>query len=124
MNYEELMKVAAEAKEHAYTPYYNFRVGAAVLTKSGKVYTGCNIENGAGFSLCAERVAMSKAISSGEKEFVAVAVSSDAESFTYPCGVCRQFMVEFAPELDVIVANKKEQKTEKLKNLLPHSFIY
>lgn len=124
MNYNELMKLAVQAKENAYTPYYNFRVGAAVLTKSGKVYTGCNIETGAGFSICAERVAMSKAISSGDKEFAAVAVSSDSEDFTYPCGVCRQFMVEFARELDVIVSNNKEQKTEQLKSLLPHSFIY
>lgn len=122
MEYLELAKLANAAKEFAYSPYYKFRVGAAVLTKNGKVYTGCNIETGAGFSMCAERVAMAKAISEGNSNFVAVAVASDQKEFVSPCGVCRQFMREFSKDLDIVLYNGSSIKTYKLSELLPHSF--
>lgn len=118
----ELAKLAEKAKEFAYSPYYKFRVGAAVLTKSGNVYTGCNIETGAGFSICAERVAASAAIAKGEKEFVSVAVTTDLKDFVTPCGVCRQFLTEFSPNMNVVLYNGKNVKTYKLSALLPNSF--
>ena len=96
METEELIKAAMEAKEHAYAPYSHFRVGAALLTKSGKVYQGCNIEN-AGYSPtnCAERTAFFKAVYEGEREFAAIAINGDGDDYLYPCGVCRQVMAEF-----------------------------
>lgn len=96
MEAEELIKAAMEAKEHAYVPYSHFRVGAALLTKSGKVYQGCNIEN-AGYSPtnCAERTAFFKAVYEGEREFAAIAINGDGDDYLYPCGVCRQVMAEF-----------------------------
>ena len=96
MDYKVLIKEAIEAKEMAYAPYSHFRVGAALLTKSGKIYRGCNIENVA-FSPtnCAERTAFFKAISEGEKEFSAIVVNGDADDYLFPCGVCRQVMKEF-----------------------------
>lgn len=118
----ELAKLAASAKQQAYSPYYKFRVGAALQTKSGKIYTGCNIETGAGFSLCAERVAAAKAISAGDMEFERIAVATDAEQFATPCGVCRQFLTEFAPKMDVILFDGTTTQTHALNDLLPHSF--
>lgn len=118
----KLIEEAQKAKEFAYSPYYKFRVGASVLTSKGNIYSGCNIETGAGFSICAERVAVSKAISNGEKEFLAVAVVTDQNSFVSPCGVCRQFLTEFSPNMDVVLFNGTETKTYKLSQLLPHSF--
>lgn len=96
MEAEELIKAAMEAKEHAYVPYSHFRVGAALLTKSSKVYQGCNIEN-AGYSStnCAERTAFFKAVYDGEREFAAIAINGDGDDYLYPCGVCRQVMAEF-----------------------------
>lgn len=122
MTHLQLAKRAQQAKEFAYSPYYNFRVGAALLTTGGKVFTGCNIENAAGFSICAERVAAAKAISEGEKSFSAVAIASDAESFISPCGVCRQFLMEFSPEMTVVLFNGKDTQAFTLRDLLPHSF--
>ena len=91
----KLIEKAKEAMLSSYSPYSNFRVGAALLTKNGKIYMGCNIENGAySPSCCAERVAFYKAISEGEQEFEAIAVVGDNEP-CYPCGVCRQVMREF-----------------------------
>ena len=88
MEAEELIKAAMEAKEHAYVPYSHFRVGAALLTKSGKVYQGCNIEN-AGYSPtnCAERTAFFKAVYEGEREFAAIAINGDGDDYLYPCGM-------------------------------------
>jgi len=132
MNKEELVKKAYEAQKFSYSPYSDFQVGAALLTASGKVYTGCNIENAA-FSPtnCAERTAFFKAVSEGEKEFLAIAVvgnKKDAPSteweFCTPCGVCRQVMLEFVnPEEFLIYSGKGEEvKTFTLKELLPESF--
>ena len=96
LNIELLAEKAIEAKEHAYVPYSHFRVGAALLTADGKIYTGCNIENAAYTPTnCAERTAFFKAVSEGERDFTGIAISGDADDYLYPCGVCRQVMSEF-----------------------------
>jgi len=96
---KDLIEKARKAKEFAYSPYSKFPVGAAILAKSGKVYTGCNIENSSfGLSICAERVALFKAVSVGEKEFVKLAVVGPENSSVFPCGACRQVLFEFAPD--------------------------
>ena len=132
MEKEELVKRAYEAQKFSYSPYSDFQVGAALLTKSGKVYTGCNIENAA-FSPtnCAERTAFFKAVSEGETEFEAIAIVGNKKgalaeewSFCAPCGVCRQVMLEFVdPEEFMIILGKGgEIKEFTLKELLPESF--
>lgn len=124
MTDKELLNAANVAKEGAYAPYSHFRVGAALVGKSGNVYTGANVENAA-FSVtcCAERVALFKAVTSGEREFTAIAVTSDSDDLTFPCGVCRQALNEFAPHMYVISSNK-DLKFEKkmLDELLPNAF--
>ena len=130
MEAEELIKAAMEAKEHAYVPYSHFRVGAALLTKSGKVYQGCNIEN-AGYSPtnCAERTAFFKAVSEGVKEFDAICIVGGkggvVTEYAPPCGVCRQVMMEFCdPEtFQIILATDLEHyDIYTLKELLPLGF--
>jgi cytidine deaminase len=120
----QLLKAAEEAKNKAYVPYSKFRVGAALLTKEGKVYTGCNIENASfGATNCAERTAIFKAVSEGEKEFAAIAINTDAESLTFPCGICRQVMVEFAHDLKLIIGNPEgKYKVFTMDDILPNSF--
>lgn len=122
--YKELIEKAIEVREKAYVPYSNFLVGAAVKTKEGKIFTGCNIES-ASFTptICAERTALSKAISEGYKEIEAIAVVGSFEEYTFPCGVCRQFIVEFGKDIKIIVAkNTDEYKIFQISDLLPHSF--
>ena len=125
INREDLIKAAMEAKEHAYAPYSNFRVGAALLTKDGKIYQGCNIEN-AGYTPtnCAERTAFFKAVYEGERNFEAIAVNGDADDYLYPCGVCRQVMAEFcAPDFKVFVSKKNGEYLEfTLAEILPGAF--
>ena len=129
MNPTELLQRAKEAQTNAYAPYSGFTVGAALLGKSGKVYTGCNVEN-ASFSptCCAERVAIFKAVSEGESEFVAIAIAggkkNEPAAAYPPCGVCRQVLSEFcSEELSVILADGKENVTLlTLGSLLPHRF--
>src|SRR6056297_161909 len=122
MKYSELMKAAKKAKKMAYTPYSNFNVGAALLTKSGKVFTGCNVEvaSFAGTN-CAERTAIFKAVSEGEQEFKAIAITGDSDG-TYPCGICRQVIVEFGKDIDIIIEIGGELKVYTIDDLLPHSF--
>ncbi|AGC69019.1 cytidine deaminase Cdd [Thermoclostridium stercorarium subsp. stercorarium DSM 8532] len=125
MDFDYLVRKAMEAKEKAYAPYSGFRVGAAVQTASGRVYTGCNVENSSfGATICAERTAIAKAVSEGESKIVAVAVSSDGENITYPCGICRQVISEFGnDETKVICSNKNGQyKIYEMKDILPHAF--
>ena len=126
MDVKLLIKEAIAAKEMAYAPYSHFRVGAALLTKTGKIYRGCNIENVAFTPTnCAERTAFFKAISEGEKEFATIAVTGDADDYLYPCGVCRQVMVEFCDlqEFKVIVANTEDDyKVFSLGELMPGVF--
>lgn len=123
INDSELVEAAIQASEHAYMPYSNYRVGAALLTADGQVYGGCNIES-VSFTptTCAERTALFKAVSEGHREFAAIAVvTRDAGS---PCGVCRQMMYEFSPEMRVILADLegRVQLTTTLDALLPHGF--
>ncbi|MBS1493752.1 MAG: cytidine deaminase [Bacteroidetes bacterium] len=123
-DYTELIEEALKVRKYSYSPYSNFKVGAAVLASSGKIYTGTNIEN-ASFpaTICAERVAFTKALSEGEKDLRAIAITSSYDEFVFPCGVCRQFMVEFNPQLTVILALSAEKyEIHKLKDLLPYSF--
>lgn len=122
-----LIDVAKEAREFSYSPYSNFKVGAALLTKSGKVFKGCNVENGAYTpSCCAERTAFFKAISEGENEFDSIAVvggKDNTDEFCLPCGVCRQVMNEFcSKDFKIYVSNNEEIKEYTLDELLPHSF--
>ena len=123
-NYEELVNAAREARREAYAPYSHFYVGAAVLTKSGKVYTGCNIENAAyPTGICAERVAIFKAVSDGERELVALAVVTS--NGCSPCGACRQVFSEFAGDDAVIVlapARGGDRKSFTMKKILPERF--
>lgn len=123
INQTELITAAQVAKQKAYAPYSKFKVGAALLTKSGKIYTGCNVENASyGLACCAERNAMFKALSEGEREFRAIAIVSDGMEPTAPCGACRQVLNEFAPDISVIMQGKKRIKKTTLKKLLPFAF--
>ena len=122
MNPEELMEKAKNAMKLAYVPYSNFKVGAAVLAKSGKVYLGCNIENASyGLSLCAERVAIFKAISERE-DISAVAVVSESGN-SQPCGSCRQVIIEFNPNANVYFLKNNELITTTASQLLPEPFV-
>jgi len=126
MEAEQLIKAAIEAKEHAYASYSNFRVGAALLTKGGKVYQGCNIENAAySPTNCAERTAFFKAVYEGEREFEAIAINGDGDDYLFPCGVCRQVMAEFCdPDTFLIYVSKKNGAYQKytLAKLFPGAF--
>ncbi len=120
----ELIEAAKKARENSHAPYSKFRVGAAVRTKDGKIYTGCNIET-ASFSptICAERVAIWKAVSEGESEFTEIAVVADTEELTPPCGVCRQIIWEFCGDIPVIFANLQgKDEIIQMKELLPRAF--
>mgnify|MGYP003295653238 FL=1 len=123
---EKLLKLAAEARDHSYSPYSHYSVGAALLTKNGKIYQGCNIEN-ASFTptICAERTAFFKAIFDGVREFAAIAIIGSGDSPAFPCGVCRQVMSEFCDgEFVLIVANRdgSEVVVETLDQMMPHRF--
>lgn len=119
-----LIEEARKAMEYAYVPYSNFRVGAALLTTDGKVYTGCNIECASfGGTNCAERTALFKAISEGHRSFEAIAVVSDNDEYTFPCGICRQVIVEFGKDIKIIVStNQGKIETFRIEELLPHYF--
>ncbi len=104
---KELVLSAIKAKEKAYAPYSGFRVGACLLTKSGRIYTGCNVENASySLTICAERVAVFKAVSDGERDFKSIAIAFDSEKFIYPCGACRQVLAEFSPNIKIILVNE------------------
>ena len=124
----ELMKLAEEARLTAYAPYSHFLVGAALLTKDGKVYTGCNIENGAYTPTnCAERTAFFKAVSEGEREFAAIAIvggkRGSEPTFCAPCGVCRQVLSEFCDKDFVLVlGSSAEYKEYSMADVFPYSF--
>ena len=116
---KELFRMAVKASENAYVPFSNFHVGAALLTKDGQVYTGCNIENSSyGATICAERTAMVKAVSEGVREFEAIAIAGNGGT-SWPCGICRQFMFEFSEDMRVISGeNEDELKSYRLNELL------
>ena len=119
-----LIKAAIDARKHAYAPYSQFKVGAAVLTRKNNIYSGINIENSSfGATICAERVAISKAVSENDREIIAISVVGSSYE-TFPCGICRQFMVEFAgKEFEIICSNEEgEYKIYKLQEILPYAF--
>lgn len=125
MDVQELIGKAVKAKENAYVPYSHFRVGAALLTESGRVYTGCNIENVSyGATNCAERTAVFKAVSEGEREFQAIVITGDNGDYLPPCGICRQVLLEFGKDsMEVILANSTgDYKVTTLGELLPGAF--
>ena len=124
MTREELKAAAAAMLDRAYIPYSHFPVGAALECSDGTVYTGCNIENAAySPTLCAERVAVGKAVSEGHRDFVRIAVAGRCEDFCVPCAVCRQVLYEFAPDMEIISLNGKgEELALSLRELLPHGF--
>ena len=121
---ESLICAAKQAAKYAYAPYSKFRVGAAALTKSGKVFAGCNVENAScGLTICAERAAIFAAIAAGEREFERIVIFAPTQSFTGPCGACRQVMAEFASDLEVVLVNKQgKSRSYSLKKLLPSQF--
>ena len=121
---KELITAATEVRENAFAPYSDFRVGAAVESESGTIYTGCNVESASyGLTVCAERVAIWKGISQGEKKFGSIAVVVDTEELTPPCGVCRQIIWEFCGDVPVILANLHgKTETVQMAELLPRAF--
>jgi cytidine deaminase len=121
---ETLISAARQARENAHAPYSNFRVGAALRAASGRIFGGCNVENATyGLTVCAERIAIFKAISEGERGFDAIAVVTDTDRLTPPCGACRQLIWEFCGDVPVILANLKG-KTEviPMRELFPKPF--
>ena len=126
MTDKELLALAKKASLNAYVPYSRFAVGAALECEDGTVFTGCNVENAAlGSTICAERIACVKAVSEGQRRFKRIAVYADSENFCTPCGACRQFLVEFSPEMEVLCAKSGGRYVSyKLSELLAHSFNY
>ena len=124
MNYKSLAEKAVEAKLNALPTYSNFHVGAALITEDDKIYTGCNIESSSySLTICAERTAIFKAISEGERKFKAIAVAGDTEGFISPCGACRQVISDLCGNIDVVLVNSKnETKVIKTSELLPFAF--
>lgn len=124
MDHARLIELAKGARERAYAPYSHFPVGAALLGRSGRVYTGCNVENASyPAGICAERCAVAKAVSEGEREFSAIAVVGDTEGPCAPCGICRQVLAEFGPDIQVIMANLKGNvRVLAAADLLPGAF--
>ena len=124
MSASELVAAARRARRHAQAAYSGFKVGAALETADGTIVTGCNIENATyGLTVCAERVAMFKALSDGHRNFRRVAVVADTQAPTPPCGACRQILWEFGGDLEVILANlRRETGRHQLKDLLPLPF--
>ena len=125
-DYKTLLDKAKEASDRSYSPFSHFAVGACVLAGSGKIYTGCNVENSSfGMTICAERCAIFKAVSEGEKEILAVAIYSPNTDNCFPCGACRQVMAEFESdnaELEVITENLGQPEIRKLSEFLPYGF--
>lgn len=120
----QLVAAAREIRERAYAPFSDFKVGAAVETAGGRIYCGCNIESASyGLTVCAERVAIWKAISEGEKDLTRIAVVVDTEELTPPCGICRQIIWEFCGDVPVTLANLHGQtETVQMRELLPRAF--
>lgn len=120
---DRLVDAATEASTHSYSPYSEFPVGAAVLTSSGRIYSGANIENSSyGATMCAERVAVFKAISEGEDRIEAIAVYTNAAALAFPCGMCLQVLSEFAEDIPVVLAGDGGMREYRLSELLPHRF--
>ncbi len=127
INKSKLVRAAAKARKGAVAPYSKFKVGAALLTKSGEIIGGANVESASyGLTCCAERVALFKALTGGKKNFVAVAVVARAPGGPMPCGACRQLLAEYAPDARVWVADSRDLKTPRefsVRELLPRAFV-
>lgn len=121
---DPLVEAALCARENAHAPYSNFKVGAALEDETGRIHTGCNVENATyGLTMCAERVAVFKAISEGARRFRRVAVAADTDILTPPCGACRQILWEFCGDVELILANPRgESESLRLKDLFPRPF--
>lgn len=124
MTDHELITMAIKASEHAYAPYSCFKVGAALECENGRIFTGCNVENGAlGSTMCAERTAIFKAVSEGETKFTRIAIYADSSDYCMPCGACRQVMSEFSQDMEILSANGAGGYVSyRLDQLLPHTF--
>ena len=123
-NMDPLLQAALTVRENAYAPFSNFKVGAAIEDVDGRIHTGCNVENATyGLTLCAERVAIFKAISEGVRKFRRVAVAADSAKLTPPCGACRQILWEFCGDIEITLVNPiGETAVWKLKDLFPEPF--
>lgn len=120
---ELLISKAKEARKLARARYSNFKVGAALLTGNSEIFTGCNIESSSyGLTICAERVALTKALSEGRDNFKAIAIYAKDGAFCPPCGACRQLLYDYAPDIDIVLSDGKINKIIKLKELLPFAF--
>ena len=126
MTPEKLCELAREAMTHAYVPYSGYQVGAALLCKDGTVFTGCNVENAAyGDTICAERTAAVKAVSSGHRDFVRIAIWGNSKEYCYPCGSCRQFLQEFSKHMTVLCAKGDGSfVSHKLSEMMPFFFDF
>ena len=120
----ELLAAALDARQHAHAPFSHFLVGAALEDAEGRIHTGCNIENATyGLTICAERVAVFKAMSEGAREFRRIAVAADTETLTPPCGACRQILWEFCGDIEITLVNPRGQsETLRMKDLFPRAF--
>ena len=123
-DFDQLITIAKQSRENAHAPYSNFRVGAALRASSGRIFGGCNVENATyGLTVCAERVAILKAISEGERGFDAISVVTDTEALTPPCGACRQLIWEFCGDIPVVLANLKGRVEQiQMRDLFPKPF--
>jgi cytidine deaminase len=121
---DALLDAALAARENAFAPYSKFRVGAAIEDTGGRIHTGCNVENATyGLTVCAERVAVFKAISEGVRKFRRVAIAADADALTPPCGACRQILWEFCGDVEIVLVNLRgNTETYRLRDLFPKPF--
>lgn len=120
---EALKEAARNALEGSFAPYSGFRVGAALLTDDGHVFTGANVENASyGLTMCAERIAVFKAVNAGYRRFRRVVIVSDPPAWPYPCGACRQVLAEFSPNMEVVVVHGEDMEVLELEKLLPYRF--
>jgi cytidine deaminase len=124
-DFEELVDAARAVQKRAHAPYSRFQVGAAIRTKSGQTFVGTNVENASyGATVCAERSAVSAMVAAGEREIDVVAVYTDAESITMPCGICRQVLLEFGPRCTIVAVTPSARETTTLSALLPSPFVF
>ena len=121
---DALIAAALAARENAFAPYSKFRVGAAIEDSGGRIHTGCNVENATyGLTVCAERVAVFKAVSEGVRKFRRVAIAADTDALTPPCGACRQILWEFCGDVEIVLVNPRgKTETYRLKDLFPKPF--